>query len=58
MLLFVVGGVIAAVILGATFIVSAVENGQLLFELEPLPEKGKTAKNDKPASEFAVKMNA
>lgn len=57
MLLFDVGGVVAAAILGVTFIASAVRNGRLLFKLEPLPEK-KAAKNDEPRAEFAIKMNA
>src|SRR5688500_13866362 len=58
LLLFDVGGVVAALILGVTFVVSAVKNGKLLFELEPLPGKREAAKNDEPSSEFAVKMNA
>ena len=58
MLLFDVGGVIAAAILGATFIASAVRNGRLLFKLEPLPEDTRTAKNGERDAEFAIKMNA
>jgi archaetidylinositol phosphate synthase len=57
MLLFDVGGVIAAAILGATFIASAVRNGRLLFKLEPLPDS-RTAKNGERDAEFAIKMNA
>src|ERR671912_523003 len=58
LLLFDVSGVVASVIIGATFVVSAVKNGRLLFDLEPLPGKREAAKNDEPSSEFAVKMNA
>jgi archaetidylinositol phosphate synthase len=58
MLLFDVGGVIAAAILGATFVASAVRNGRLLFKLEPLPQNTGTAKNGERDAEFAIKMNA
>ena len=58
MLLFDVGGVIAAAILGATFITSAVRNGRLLFKLEPLPEKKTGTQNDERDATFAIKMNA
>jgi phosphatidylglycerophosphate synthase len=58
MLLFDVGGLIAAAILGATFVISAVKNGRLLFNLEPLPGNKDAAKTDDTGSEFAIKMNA
>lgn len=58
MLLFDVGGVVAAAILGVTFITSAVRNGRLLFKLEPLPEKKTETQNDERDANFAIKMNA
>ena len=39
MLLFDVGGAVAIVVLGITFIASAVRNGRLLYRLEPMPSK-------------------
>ena len=39
MLLFDVGGAVAIVVLGLTFIASAVRNGRLLYRLEPMPSK-------------------
>jgi archaetidylinositol phosphate synthase len=47
LLLFDVGGVVAIAALGITFLASAMRNGRLLYELEPLPRRASGVAGEK-----------